>query len=85
MFYCELLSINGPEITLQNKEATVQTYWKKSNQNTEKSPRIDDALFNFTGEMGMDNFECLNSSLSSFYFYFVTSQQKKLWRTYAYS
>ena len=37
--------------------------------------------------MGMDNFDCLNSSFSLFYFYFVTNLQKKkkLWRTYAYS
>ena len=32
----------------------------------------------------MDNFDCLNSWLSLFYFHFVTSMQnKKLWRTHA--
>ena len=35
--------------------------------------------------MGMDNFGHLNSSLSLFYFFFVTNLQNKLWRTYAYS
>ena len=41
---------------------------------------------NCTGEMEMDNFGCLNSSFSSFYFYFVTNLRgKKLLRTYVYS
>ena len=37
-----------------------------SNQNTEKSSGIEFALFSRTCEMGMNNFGCLNSSLSSF-------------------
>ena len=41
------------------------------NQNTKKSPGIYfRALFNCTGEMGMDNFGDQNNSL---YFYFVTN------------
>ena len=40
-----------------------------SNQNTEKSPGIEFALFSRTCEMRMNNFGCLNSSLSSFYYY----------------
>ena len=31
-----------------------------SNQNTSKSPGIKDALFNCTGEIGMDSFYCQN-------------------------
>ena len=55
-----------------------------SNLNTQKRPGIEGALFNYTGEIGMDNFDCLNSWPSLFYFHFVTSMQnKKLWRTYA--
>ena len=46
--------------TLQNKETTVQNYRKMSNQNI--------ALFNCTGEMGMNNFGYLNSS-----FYFISN------------
>ena len=44
-----------------------------SNQNTKKSPWIEFALFNCTGEMGKDKSGCPNSSLSLFYFYFVTN------------
>ena len=39
-----------------------------SNQNTKKSSGIDVALSNCTGEIGMNNFGCLNSSFSLFYF-----------------
>ena len=56
-----------PKTTVQNKETTAQSYRKMSNQNTKKSPEIDFALFNYTVEMGMDNFGYLNSSL-----YFVS-------------
>ena len=76
--FCELLSIKEPRVTLQNKEATVQSYRKMSKQNTKKSPELEGVYFNCTGEIGMDNFGCLNSSLSLFYFYFVTSLQKKI-------
>ena len=48
------------------KETTVQSYQKMLNQNTKKSLGIVDALFNCMGQMGMDNFGCLNSSLSLF-------------------
>ena len=54
-FYQSKTTIN------QNKETTVSSYWKMSNQNTKKSPGIEFALFNCTGEMGMDNFGYLNS------------------------
>ena len=43
-----------------------------SNQNTKKSPEFKCAPFNWAGELEMDNFSCLNSSVSVFYFYFVT-------------
>ena len=34
-------------------------------------------FFDGAGKMWMDNFGCLNSSLSLFYFYFVTNMRKK--------
>ena len=37
------------------------------NQNTKKSAGIEFALIDYTGEMGMDNFSCLNSSLFFFF------------------
>ena len=49
------------------------------NKNTKKSPEIKRELFNCTGEMGMDNFGCLNSSLILFCFYFVTNLRKKIY------
>ena len=49
-----------------------------SNQNNKKSSGIEDVLSNCTGKMGMDSFGCLNSSLSLFYFYFVTKLRKKI-------
>ena len=61
--FCELLSVKEPQTTLQNKETTVPCYRKMSNQNTKKSPGIEFALFNCTGEMRMDNFVYLSSSL----------------------
>ena len=63
---------------LENKETTVKSYRKikLSNQNTKKSPEIERVLFSCSGEMGMDNFSCLHSSLCLFYFYFVTCLQK---------
>ena len=55
-----------------------------SKQNTKKTPGMKGALFNCTGLVRIDNFDCLNSSL-----YFISILQrtceKKLWRTYAYS
>ena len=54
--FCKLLSIKEPQTTLQS-------YRKMSNKNTEKSQPIEGALFDWTGEMGMDNIGCLNSSL----------------------
>ena len=56
--FCELLSIKESQTMLQNKETTVQIYWKMSNQNTKRSPAIEDGLFNCTREIGMDNFGC---------------------------
>ena len=49
---------------LQNKETTVQSYWKMLHQNTKTSPWIEDVLFNCMGEMGIDKFVSLNSPLS---------------------
>ena len=80
--FCELISIKKAQTALQNKETTVQSYWKMSDQNTKKIPGIEVAFFNRTGEI-MDNFDYLNSSQ---YFYFVRNpRKKKLWLTYAYS
>lgn len=65
-----------PQTTLHNKETTVQICQNMLNQNTKKSPGIYfRALFNCTGEMGMDNFGDQNNSL---YFYFVTNMWKKI-------
>ena len=64
--FCGSLSIKELQTTLENKETTVESYRKMSNQNTKKNPRIEVALFNCTEEMRMDNFGCLNSSLSLF-------------------
>ena len=47
------------------------------NKNTKKSPRIEGSHFSCTGKMEMDNFCCVNSSLSLFCFYFVISLRKK--------
>ena len=47
-----------------------------SNQNTKKSLGIEVAL---TGEMGMDNFVYLNSSLSLFYFNFLRNLKKNIY------
>ena len=77
IYLLELLSIVEPQTALQNKETTVQSYWKISNQNTKKSRGIAFALFNCTGEIGMNNFGYLNSSLSLFDFYFVMNLRKK--------
>ena len=74
---CELLSIKEPQTTLQSKETILQSYRKMSNQNTKKSPGIKVALFNCTEGMGLDNFGCLNNSLSLFYCYFVSNLPKK--------
>ena len=64
------------------KKTILQSYRRMSNQNTKKSSGIKFAFFNCAGKMGMDNFGCLNSSLSLFYFYFATNlRKKKLWRT----
>ena len=47
------------------------------NQNTKKSPGIYfRALFNCTGEMGMDNFGDQNNSLSLFLFCNKTCEKK---------
>ena len=67
---------------LQNKETTVQSSRKMSDQNTKKSPGIKVALFNGTGYMGMNIFGCLNRSLSLFYFCFLTNLRKKIFMAY---
>ena len=72
--FCELLSIKKAQTALQNKETTVQSYWKMSDQNTKKIPGIKVAFFNRAGEI-MDNFDYLNSSQ---YFYFVRNPRKKI-------
>ena len=46
-----------------------------SNKNIKKSPGIEGALFNCTGEMGMDYFGCLISLL---HFYFSTNPRLKI-------
>ena len=66
--YIFVNSNKEPQITSQNKETTMQSFRKMLNQNTKKSAGIEFALFDYTGEMGMDNFGCLNSSLSLFFF-----------------
>ena len=65
---------------LQNKETTVQRYQKILNQNTRKNPGIEVALFNFTGDMGIDNFGCLTSSFSFFFYFVIMNLQKKIMR-----
>ena len=74
--------VNYYQLKNHKKRYKIQSYRKMWNKNTKKSPRIEVALFNFTGEARMDNFGCLNSSL---YFLFCNDfAKKKLWRTYAY-
>ena len=73
--FCEFLAIKEPQTTLENKETTVQSYQKMSNQNTKNRPKVEFSLFNYTGEMGMDNFGWLISSLS--FFLSVTNLRKK--------
>ena len=73
--FCEFLAIKEPQTTLENKETTVQSYQKMSNQNTKNRPKGEFSLFNYTGEMGMDNFGWLISSLS--FFLSVTNLRKK--------
>ena len=77
--FCELLSIKKAQTALQNKETTVQSYWKMSDQNTKKIPGIKVAFFNRAGEI-MDNFDYLNSSQ---YFYFVRNPRKKNYGSHA--
>ena len=47
---------------------------KTVEQNTKRSPGMKGALFNCTEEMEIDDFGCLNSSVSLFYFYFVAKK-----------
>ena len=53
-----------------------------SNQSTKKNPGIECALFNYTGEMGMDRFCCLNGSLSLFLFCNEPAKKKYDIRTF---
>ena len=59
----------------QSKNHKQRYEWKKT---AVQSYQKYVALFNSTGETVMDNFGCLNSSFSLFYFCFVTNLQKKL-------
>ena len=65
------------------KRYKIKNYCTKPSENVKskhkKNCRIKIAFFNYMGEMGMDNFSCLNSSLSLFCFYFVTSLRKKVY------
>ena len=74
--------MNLPQTMLQNKETTVQRYQKMSIQNTKKSPGIEVALFNCTGDMRMDNSFCLNSS--SLFLFCNEPAGKKVWHTCTY-
>ena len=47
-------------------------------QDTKRCPGMEDALFNCTEEMEIDDCGCLNSSLSLLYFYFVANLRKKI-------
>ena len=44
---------------------------------TPEDPGIEFALFNYTGEMGVDNFGCLSSSLSLFLFCNESAKKKQ--------
>ena len=65
------------------KRYKIKNYCTKPSENVKskhkKNCRIKIAFSNYMGEMGMDNFSCLNSSLSLFCFYFVTSLRKKVY------
>ena len=61
--FCELLSIKEPQTTLQNKETMYNAIGKCRIKTPKKSPRIKFALSICTGEIGMNNFGYLNSSL----------------------
>ena len=75
--FCELLLIKEPQTTLQNKETTVQSCLEILKENTKKSSGIEGALFNCKGEMGMDNFACMNGSLYLFCLFFCNKPAKK--------
>ena len=77
--FCKLPSIKEPQITLQNKETTVQNYQKISNQNAKKNPAIEFVFFNCTMEIRVNNFGYLNSALSLFDFYFLMNLRKKIY------
>ena len=70
---------------LQNKETTVQRYQKILNQNTKKNPGIEVALFNFTGDMGIDNSGCLTSSFSFFFLFCNEPAKRKYYAMCPYS
>ena len=61
---------------IQNKETTAQSCRKILNKKTKKSPWIEGALFNCTGEIGLDNFDCMHGSLF-FFFFFCDRPTKK--------
>ena len=74
--FCELLQIKEPQ-RYKIEELLYRTIGK-CRFKTQKNPGIEVAHFNCTGEMRVDNFGCLNSSLSLFYVYFVTNLRKKV-------
>ena len=76
--FCELLSIKEPQTTLLNKETTVQSYRKMSIQKHQEEPRHRSCTFNCTGEMGMDNFGCLNCSFALFLLFNETAKKKTM-------
>ena len=47
------------------------------NKNNKKSTGIEGALFHCMGEMGMDNFGCLKSSLSFFFLFLFYNEPAK--------
>ena len=59
--FCKLLPINEPQTTLQNK-LLCEDIGKCQIKTPRRALRIEVALSNCTGEMGMDKFRCLNSS-----------------------
>ena len=82
--FCELLSIKEPQTTLQNKETTVQSYRRISNQSTSKRPEIEIALLTVSKK-----WEWIISAVwivpFILFLIFDKPAKKTLWRTYAYS
>ena len=73
--FCELLSIKEPQTTLQNKETTVQSYWKMLIQKTKKSLGIEVVLLTVPERWEWTILVVWISHL--LYFYIVTKLRKK--------